>query len=115
MHDRIAELAGLRAELATCTNGPRGDRAGEVQEQLARVRGELKDQAAQHEAEAKKLAEQGQDAVAGQATEAARRIREVLAEDDARTGRGSPRGKENAADSRPKQTASSRGTRASKS
>lgn len=112
MHDRIAELAGLRVELATCKNGPRGDRADAVQEQIARVRGELEGRAAELEEQAGRLTEKGQDGPAGQATDDARRIREALAEDDADSDRGGPRGKENAADSRPKQTASGRGGRA---
>jgi dsDNA-specific endonuclease/ATPase MutS2 len=113
MHDRIAELRGLRNELANCEN--RRSKADEVQKQIARVRGELEGQAATLEKQAKELAEKGQDGTAGQATEEARAIREVLAEDDARTGRGGPQAQENAADSRPKQSASGRGGRASKS
>ncbi|MEU1559511.1 hypothetical protein ABZ504_03195 [Streptomyces mirabilis] len=109
MHDRIAELCGLRNELASS----RRSNADEVQGQIDRVRGELEGQATALEGQAKGLIEQGQDGAAGQATEDARRIREALAEDDARTGRGAPRGKENAADSRPKQTASGRGSRTS--
>jgi dsDNA-specific endonuclease/ATPase MutS2 len=117
MHDRIAELRGLNVELGNCENGPRRESrkaaADDVRAEIARVRGELEEQAAGLEEQAKELAEQGQDGIAGQATEEARTIREALAEDDAH--RGGPQAKENAADSRPKQTASSRGARASKS
>jgi hypothetical protein len=117
MHDRIAELRGLNTELENCENGPRRDTrkaaADDVRAEIARVRGELEEQAAGLEEQAKELAEQGQDGVAGQVTEEARAIREALAEDGAH--RGGPQAKENAADSRPKQTASSRGARASKS
>jgi hypothetical protein len=119
MHDRIAELRGLSTELGNCENGPRRESrraaAGDVRAEIARVRGELEEQAAGLEEQAKELAEQGQDGIAGQATEEARAIREALAENDARTGHGGPQAKENAADSRPKQTASGRGARASKS
>ncbi|GAA1283640.1 hypothetical protein [Streptomyces javensis] len=119
MHDRIAELRGLNIELENCENGPRRDTrkaaADDVRAEIARVRGELEEQAAGLEEQAKEHAEQGQDGVAGQATEEARAIREALAEDNAPAGRGRPQAKENAADSRPKQTASSRGARAGKS
>jgi hypothetical protein len=115
MHDRIAELRGLNVELGNCENGPRRESrraaADDVRAEIARVRGELEEQAAALEEQAKELAEQGQDGIAGQATEEARTIREALAGDN----RGGPQAKENAADSRPKQTASSRGARASKS
>lgn len=83
MHDRIAELRGLQNELANCENGPRRETraaaAGDVKKEIARVRGELEEQAAALEEQAKELAEQGQDGVAGQATEEARKIRDVLA------------------------------------
>jgi dsDNA-specific endonuclease/ATPase MutS2 len=117
MHDRIAELRGLNTELGNCENGPRRDTrkaaADDVRAEIARVRGELEQQASSLEEQAKELAEQGQDGIAGQASEEARTIREALAEDDAH--RGGPQAKENAADSRPKQTATGRGARASKS
>jgi hypothetical protein len=117
MHDRIAELRGLNVELGNCESGPRRDTrkaaADDVRAEIARVRGELEEQAAALEEQAKELAEQGQDGIAGQATEQARAIREALAEGDA--PRGGPQAQETAADSRPKQTASGRGARASKS
>jgi len=81
MHDRIAELAGLRAELAICTNGPRESRradAEHVQEQLDRVRGELQEQAEGLEKQAEELLANGQDGAAGEASEQARAIREAL-------------------------------------
>ncbi|MFG2855700.1 hypothetical protein ACGFZ9_34370 [Streptomyces mirabilis] len=112
MHDRIAQLRGLNTELENCENGPRRATrkaaADDVRAEIARVRGELEEQAAGLEEQAKELAGQGQDGVAGQATEEARAIREALAE-------GGPQAKENAADSRPKQTASGRGRTSGKS
>jgi uncharacterized protein YukE len=83
MHDRIAELAGLRAELATCKNGPREswrDKAGEVQAEIDRVRGELDEAAEALETESTTLADSGQDVRAAEAAVQARRIRAVLAE-----------------------------------
>lgn len=98
MHDRIAELRGLQDELANCENGPRREtRAGaadDVRAAIARVRGELEEQAAGLEEQAKELIGQGQDGVAGQATEEARAIRVALAGD-----------KETAVESKPRRTA----------
>jgi hypothetical protein len=99
MHDRVAELAGLRAELATCKNGPREswrDKTDQVEAEIERVRGELDDAAEALETEATTLADSGQDARATGAAVEARRIRAVLAEgedDDARA----PLGKRTAA------------------
>ncbi|MCH0555811.1 hypothetical protein [Streptomyces sp. MUM 16J] len=81
MHDRVAELAGLRAELAICRNGPRESRrtdADGVQEQIDRVRGELREQAERLEKEAEQLLTSGHDGLAGQAAEEAQTIREAL-------------------------------------
>ncbi|MEU6098946.1 hypothetical protein [Streptomyces sp. NPDC047079] len=115
MHDRIAELRGLRNELANCENGPRresrGAAAKDIRAEIARVRKELDEHADQLEGQAKELTEQGQDGLAGQATEDARAIRAALAEDEAAGSRGGARPKETAADSRPKQTASGRGSK----
>jgi dsDNA-specific endonuclease/ATPase MutS2 len=100
MHDRVAELAGLRNELAICTNGPREsrrDKADEVQEQIDRVRGELETEVEQLETRAEQLLANGHDGLAGEATEQARTIRETL---DADTpGNASPKraGKRNTA------------------
>ncbi|MFG2722709.1 hypothetical protein ACGFW5_31085 [Streptomyces sp. NPDC048416] len=83
MHDRIAELAGLRAELATCKNGPREtwrDKTDEVQAQIDRVRGELDEAAEALETQSTTLADGGQDVRAAEAAVEARRIRAVLAE-----------------------------------
>jgi hypothetical protein len=85
MHDRVAELAGLRIELATCENGPRESRrekTGEVQEQIDRVRGELDSEAEKLEDRAEHLAEAGQDVPAAQAAVAAREIRTALQGDE---------------------------------
>ncbi|MEV5953732.1 hypothetical protein AB0M11_08135 [Streptomyces sp. NPDC051987] len=106
MHDRVAELAGLRNELAICENGPRETRrekTGEVQEQIDRVRGELDEQAAALEKRAEELQSNGQDGAAGEAREQARAIREVL---DADGGSDSPKrtGKRTAAAQKPPQT-----------
>ncbi|MEV8031391.1 hypothetical protein [Streptomyces sp. NPDC086182] len=85
MHDRVAELAGLRIELATCENGPRESRrekTGEVQAQIDRVRGELDAEAEKLEDRAEHLAEAGQDVPAAQAAVAAREIRTALQGDE---------------------------------
>lgn len=84
MHDRVAELAGLRAELATCTNGPRETWRGktdEVRAQIERVRGELDATAEDLEAQSSGLADAGQDGRAAEAAVEARRVRELLAQD----------------------------------
>jgi hypothetical protein len=98
MHDRIAELRGLENELTNCENGPRRDtRAGatdEVRAEITRVRGELEEQAAGLDEQAKQHTEQGQDALAGESTEQARSIRQALAA-----------GQERAVESKPRRTA----------
>ncbi|PJM98126.1 hypothetical protein CG740_37215 [Streptomyces sp. CB01201] len=84
MHDRVAELAGLRVELAVCENGPRESRrkkTDEVQEQIDRVRGELSAEAEGLEERARVLGESGQDVPAAEAAVEARRIRASLGED----------------------------------
>lgn len=115
MHDRIAELAGLRAELDNCENGPRRETraaaADEVREQIARVRGELADDADRLDAEAGDLAEKGQDGIAGGRAVAAREIRAALEADEPDpaaakpTGRAGSGGKRNTAAAKaPEQT-----------
>jgi hypothetical protein len=98
MHDRIAELRGLQNELENCENGPRRETraaaAGDVKKEIARVRGELEEQAAALEEQAKELTDQGQDGAAGLATEEARGIRLALNPDQ-----------ETAAESKPRRTA----------
>jgi hypothetical protein len=86
MHDRVAELAGLRNELASCTNGPR---ANEVQDQIDRVRGELTAEAEKLDDRAEHLAEAGQDIPAAQAAVAAREIRTALQADEPEAAAGS--------------------------
>jgi hypothetical protein len=84
MHDRVAELAGLRNELAICENGPREsrrDKTGEVREQIDRVRGDLDAEAEKLEERAEELAAKGQDVPAAEAATAAREIRTALAGD----------------------------------
>lgn len=112
MHDRIAELAGLRAELAICENGPdtsRRDKTGEVQTEIDRVRGELSGHADDLDAEAEELAGKGQDVPAAQAAVDARQIRAVLDEDTGNAPKkaraGSGNGKRNTAAAKaPEQT-----------
>ncbi|HWU23260.1 MAG TPA: hypothetical protein VN088_17105 [Nocardioides sp.] len=81
MHDRVAELAGLRAELAMYEKSPaagQADRTGEVRAQIDRVRGELEEQAAGLEKRAEELLAAGQDGAAGEVRVQARALREVL-------------------------------------
>lgn len=98
MHDRIAELRGLQNELTNCETGPRRETraaaVADVKKEIARVRGELDEQATALEEQAKELTEQGQDGLAGQATEEARSIRLAL-----------DPGQETAAESKPRRTA----------
>lgn len=86
MHDRIAELAGLRAELDNAQNGPRREQrksaVDDIKSEIKRVRGDLADDADRLEAEANDLAEQGQDGRAGDAAVAARVIRTALEADE---------------------------------
>lgn len=100
MHDRIAELAGLRNELATCENGPRrasrGAAADDVRTEIGRVREELVAEAERLETHAEELAAKGQDVPAAEAAVAARAIRSEL---DDGTEQTAPKrtGKRNAA------------------
>lgn len=86
MHDRIAELAGLRAELDNAQNGPRReirkDAAADIEQRIESLRGELAEDADRLEAEARALAGQGQDGRAGDAAAAARVIRAALDADE---------------------------------
>lgn len=90
MHDRIAELRGLRAELDNATNGPRRQTrkaaAGDIEQRIEQLRGELAEDADRLEAESAELAEQGQDGRAGDAAVAARVIRTALDADAAADG-----------------------------
>jgi hypothetical protein len=90
MHDRIAELRGLRAELTTATDGPRAEqRKGsvpDIEAAIERLRGELSDDADRLEAESADLVDQGQDGRAGDAAVAARVIRTALEADAAAEG-----------------------------
>lgn len=114
MHDRIAELRGLRDELALCENGPRRETragaAGLVREQITRVRGELAEDADRLDAEAEDYTDKGQDGIAGERAVAARAIRAALdADEPGKTakpsGRASSGGKRNtAAQKAPEQT-----------
>lgn len=86
MHDRVAELRGLRAELHNCENGPRrGTRqaaADEVREQIARTRGELAAEADRLDIEAEDFTDKGQDGIADARAVAARAIRAALDADE---------------------------------
>lgn len=87
MHDRIAELAGLRNELATCLTSVRTARreaVGQVREQIARLRNILETEAEAIEARAEAIASAGQDVPAAQIAATARALRAALDEDQAR-------------------------------
>jgi hypothetical protein len=96
MHDRIAELAGLRAELAICEKGPRlgrRDVAPQVREEITRVVKELTAEVEALEARARKLIEAGQNSVARGLTDEVARLRAALGDDAPKqraTGRGKP-------------------------
>lgn len=111
MHDRTAELRGLRNELAHCENGPREasrGRAGQVREQIDRLRGELADEAEALEQRSEVQAADGQDVPAAQSATAARDLRTLLDQDGPDTkpkGRTAGAGKRNtAAPKAPEQT-----------
>lgn len=107
MHDRVAELAGLRAELAICENGPREsrrDKTGEVREQIDRVRGDLEAEAEKLDERAEELAAKGQDVPAAEAATAAREIRTALQGDEPAAESPKRPGKRNAAAPKPPAT-----------
>lgn len=111
MHDRLAELAGLRDELAISENGPRESRRGksdEIRAEITRVHDELEDEAKDLEARSEALTGRGQDVPAAEAAVAARDIRQALAADGAgkaKPSRAKPAGKQNAAAAKaPEQT-----------
>jgi hypothetical protein len=110
MHDRIAELGGLRAELANCENGPRESRrtvAAEVRKEIARVRGELEEHARALERRVEELTSNGQDVPAAEAAVAARAIRTELDVDEPAPAKARPAGtaaKQTAAAAKPPQT-----------
>ncbi|MEE4546772.1 hypothetical protein V2S66_33010 [Streptomyces sp. V4-01] len=87
MHDRIAELRGLRAELDNAQNGPRRetrkDAIADIKNEIERRRGELAEDADRLDAESRDLADQGQDGRAGDAAVSARVIRTALEADEA--------------------------------
>lgn len=78
MHDRVAELRGLRAEHDRHAQYGRTDRAGQVAEHLDRVSGELEEEIERLEDRAAQFAENGQDIPAGEAAAAARTLRTEL-------------------------------------
>lgn len=107
MHDRIAELRGLRNELAHCENGPREasrPRVDQVRERLDAVREQLAADAEALEARCAEQLAEGQDGAAAQSTIAARELRTALDEDgpDAKPkGRTATAGKRNTAAAKP--------------
>lgn len=87
MHDRIAELAGLRNELASCLTSrrpARQDAVGQVREQIARLRDVLETEAEAIETRAEAIAAAGQDVPAAQIAATARALRAALDQDQAR-------------------------------
>jgi hypothetical protein len=84
MHDRIAELRGLRDELAICENGPRTSRrsaASLVRAEIERLAKELAAEVAALEARVKKAKESGQNGLAPELEGDIARIRDVLGDD----------------------------------
>lgn len=86
MHDQIAELAGLRNELADAQNGPRRElrksAVPEIRAEIERVRGELKTAAAAAEKRAKELLDEGKDVLAAEASVLARELRDAVGADE---------------------------------
>ncbi|MFJ8437670.1 hypothetical protein [Kitasatospora griseola] len=80
MHDRVAELRGLRDEFARHTQYDRPERAAQVSEQAERVGAEIEADIEALEDRAAELAERGQDIPAGEAAAAARALRAALDE-----------------------------------
>lgn len=85
MHDRIAELGGLRDELARCQTTTREStraRADQVREQIDRVREDLAAEVETLEQRAQDQAADGQDVPAALSATAARDLRAALDADD---------------------------------
>lgn len=80
MHDRIAELRGLRAEHDRHNQYGDSDRAGQVATQIARVTAAVDAEIERLEDRAAELAEQGQHFPAAERAEAARLLRAGLDE-----------------------------------
>lgn len=80
MHDRVAELRGLRDEQARHAQYGRQERAEQAGEQAKRVAGEIEADIERLEDCAAELAELGQDIPAGDTAAAARSLRAALDE-----------------------------------
>lgn len=80
MHDRIAELRGLRAELDRHTQGGDSDRAKQVTGEISRVTADVDAEIERLEDRAAELAELGQHFPAAERAEAARLLRAGLDE-----------------------------------
>ncbi|MET8624541.1 hypothetical protein ABZW30_12420 [Kitasatospora sp. NPDC004669] len=80
MHDRIAELRGLRAEHTQHTQSRDGERAGQVEAAIARVVAAVDADIERLENEAADLADRGQHFPAADRAELARILRAGLAE-----------------------------------
>lgn len=94
-HDRIAELAGLRNELADALNGPRHEArksaVSEVRGEIERVRGELKRDAKAAEQRAAELLKEGRDGLAEEARVLARNLLAAIGPDEKKPA-GKPAG-----------------------
>lgn len=117
MHDRVAELRGLRDEFARHTQYDRSERAQQTAEHIDRVRSEIEADIEALEDRSAELAERGQDIPAAEAAAAARSLRAALDELTAdpvpasarpASGRGTGKGgKQTAAAAKPAETAGS--------
>lgn len=103
MHDLLAELDGYRTELANAERAGRQDRADAVRPHLGRLAGLIEAEAARLDAQAETHENEGQDVLAAQARVEAKRLRRGAQ----LTADASPAG-ENAADARPKETATTK-------
>ncbi|MFB7907649.1 hypothetical protein ACFC1T_14550 [Kitasatospora sp. NPDC056076] len=104
MHDRIAELRGLRTEHAIHTQSRDSDRAGQVEAAIARAVTAVDADIEHLENEAADLAERGQHFPAADRAEAARLLRAGL--DELRLPAPAKRGaKQTAAAAAPAETA----------
>lgn len=131
-HDQVAELRGLHTERANYLAAGRTDRAEQVDRQIAGVQAVLVDRIAQLRQRAVIAAKQGADVRAGEATEQARELQtaledlelwegdvadpdelareleSALEEDGEQAAAAAPPATETAADSAPRETATTR-------
>jgi hypothetical protein len=80
MHDRVAELQGLRAEHARLAQYGQDDRAQQAADQIDRVTRDIEADVERLDDRAVELAELGQDIPSAEAAGQARRLRAALAE-----------------------------------